>query len=313
MTDIAPELRAAIDVAKQRVKVDSYHTLAVYRTFKGHAQGLWAGIALGTITGAFVGVCITGALALMSVSNPFIGIPLILGCAGLGGVTGGTVGSDAVRTAGGIAGVMAEKERREKADKLEEEILRSPEKQREVVEAYRADPVVETEKTIGETLASHRDDRKAWGKIFDLKNMLLTVTLCVAASVIMFGGAYLLGGGALTGLLDVSLFGSFAVPSFASALGVGAAVGTAMGIAFGISFPMIFTSFSKGTADILGAQLVNGKSAHEPIRTVEELEEQAIRLRRDTEAREANGQPVYAVHNVAQHDRVLASEQQVSA
>ena len=187
MAEPNPELRAAIDVAKQRVKVDTYYTIAMNKGLKGHAQGYWAGTAMGMMTGGLGGSLLSLALFLMPVASlpaavvGLIGWPLILGIAGLGAVVGGTViGGDLGRAAGTSAGVMAEKERREKADALEKEILASPEKQREAIAAYRMDPVVEKDTTAGEIFATTRNKGKALNKLIDLPTMALTVALCSA-------------------------------------------------------------------------------------------------------------------------------------
>ena len=281
MAEPNPELRAAINVAKQRVKVDTYYTIAMNKGLKGHAQGYWAGTAMGIMTGGLGGSLLSLALFLMPVASlpaavvGLIGWPLILGIAGLGAVVGGTViGGDLGRAAGTSAGVMAEKERREKADALEKEILASPEKQREAIAAYRKDPVVEKDTTVGEIFATTREKDKAWNKLIDLPTMALTVALCAGVGALMFSGAFALAGG--TGTLAVGL-GALGVNSYAMAAVVGTALGATSGVTFGITYPSIFASLTKGAADILAQKAVRGQSQFTPIKTVAQMEQEAAR------------------------------------
>lgn len=290
MAETNPELRAAIDVAKQRVKVDTYFPIAMNKGLKGHAQGYWAGTAMGMMTGGLGGGLLSLALlAIPAASIPaaaaaLIGWPLVLGIGGLGAVVGGTViGGDLGRAAGTSAGVMAEKERRERADALEKEILASPEKQREAIAAYRKDPVVEKDTTAGEILATTRDKGKALNKLIDLPTMALTVALCAGVGALMFSGAFALAGGvaavsAETGMLGIGL-GMLGVNSYAMAAIIGTAIGATSGVTFGITYPSIFASLTKGAADILAQKAVRGQSQFTPIKTVTEMEQEATKNR----------------------------------
>ena len=180
--DMTPELRAAIDVAKQRVKVEPYFTYGMNKGLKGHAQGVWAGTMLGGFTGAVAGSLLTMAFTVAGVPLPVPALGLILGLAGIGTATGGTVGSRIGASTGAISGVVGEFERRQKAEKLETEILHSPEKQAEVIAAYRQNPVVEKDNTLEETFATQPDniyispsddDKTAVYKIGDFGNAVL--------------------------------------------------------------------------------------------------------------------------------------------
>ncbi|MBX9726142.1 MAG: hypothetical protein K2X09_02650 [Rickettsiales bacterium] len=133
MAETNPELRAAIDVAKQRVKVDTYFPKAMKSGLQGNAQGFWSGTVLGSLTGALGGGLISLGLMAASVGSSLIGWPLILGVAGIGATMGGATGANIGAGSGAIAGVAAERERRDKAEQLEQEILRSPEKQRKAI------------------------------------------------------------------------------------------------------------------------------------------------------------------------------------
>ena len=106
---ISPELRAAIDVAKERVPVDQYFTRAMNTAVKGRTQGLWSGTAMGLAAGGFVGSM--ASLAILLVPGAWIplafvhvaGWPLILGVSSMGAALGGAHGV-IIGSAAGAAG-----------------------------------------------------------------------------------------------------------------------------------------------------------------------------------------------------------------
>ena len=267
MRDIYPELRAAIDVAKQRIEVESYFPYAMNKGVKGNAQGVWAGTLLGGSTGAFAGALIWGGLALAGATGAYIGWPLVLAFAGLGTVMGSTIGSRIGSSAGTISGVMMERERRDRGEKLEQEILASPEKQREVIAAYRQNPVVEKDNTVGELIATYRSPTKAFFKFCDPRTLLISVTVCALAGMAIFAGPFLVGTGTGIAWLGVN--------SLLQGVIVGAGVGAAFGTAFATSFPMLFASLTKGVGDLLGNKLVNGTSGFARIQNHTELDQEA--------------------------------------
>lgn len=252
---VDPLLAAAIETEKQRIEVDPYFTTAMNKGLKGHAMGYWSGTLMGLITGAVCG----GIAALCGFTFGLPALAMVGATAGLGGMTGGVVGSRVGSSAGVVSGALAEKERREKAQQLEQEILKSPEKQREVIEKYKANPVVEKDNTVAENFAT-KPASKALESLIDLKTMPLTMLLCAGAGMLMFAGMFAVSGGAIG-------IAGLAVNSMAAAVGLGAAVGAGVGISFGINYPMIFTSLTKGAGDLLSGKTVRGETGHAPVAT----------------------------------------------
>jgi hypothetical protein len=323
MANISPELRAAIDTAKARINVDSYYDKAMNHSLKGNAQGFWGGTVLGMATGAIGGGLVWAALAAASITGGIVGWPLVLGLAGIGGTMGGATGARLGGDAGSMAGVMAEKERRERADKLEQEILASPQKQAEAIAAYRVDPVVEKSDTVYEAFATSKKSGGGWGKLINWKTMAITVAVCVAASLVLFGGAFALGGGLATGTAVSGLGGALGLTS-ANLFPIAAGTGAAMGVGFGINYPMLFSAFSHHTADLLGGKIVRGERAPH-IKTAREMEQEAIQ-HRGTSRRSppiqvvriaadeiASDMPQAQVSDVVSADRLQAAEQQITA
>lgn len=279
MEQMTPELHAALDVAKQRIKVDSYFPRAMNAGLKGNAQGFWSGTALGFLTGGAAGGLISIALNIVAPGSGLIGVPLILGVAGIGGTVGGATGARIGAGSGAIAGVAAERERRDRAEKLEQEVLASPEKQREVIAAYRKDPVVERNDTLKEIYATSRGSGKAFGKIIHWPTFMAAVAICMAASMTLFGGAFLLGGGVIGAAAMPAIasgLGALGMTSMSSALAIGAGAGAGMGAAFGIAYPPIFAGLTKSVADFLSGNTLRGKSQFGHIRTVREIEAEAV-------------------------------------
>jgi hypothetical protein len=316
MAEMTPELRAAIDVAKQRIKVDTYYPRAMNASLKGNAQGYWAGTALGFATGGLAGALIAGGVALFTIPVTIPLYAIVLGLAGVGGTMGGMTGARIGAGAGSTAASTAELERRLRADTLEQEILKSPEKQRAAIAAYRKDPVVERTDTVCETYATTRGKGNAFKKIVDWKTMLVTVAVCTLASMALFGGAFLLGAGAGLGALGMTSIGS--------ALAIGAGAGAAMGVAFGVAYPPIFASLTKHTADLLSGKMVRGKSQFGHIKNVAEIEAEATLNRELSEgvvpqmhvahkAPVAADMPSMQVSDVVAADRVAQPQQQITA
>ena len=285
MAQMTPELRAATDAAKQRIEVESYFPRSMNAGLKGNAQGFWAGTALGAATGALGGGLVSGALLLAGFSavattgpGAFIGWPLLLGLAGIGGTMGGATGARIGAGAGSIAGVAAERERRDKGQKLEQEILSSPEKQREVIEAYRKNPVVEKNDTAKEILSTTRHG--AFKKFLDWPTFFTAIAICTVASMALFGGAFVLGGSGLLASGAVpSALGAIGMTTMPAALAIGAGTGAAMGTAFGIAYPPIFAGLTKTVADLLSGKFVRGKSNFPATKTIHEMEQEAAQNR----------------------------------
>lgn len=325
MAEMTPELRAAIDTAKQRVKVDSYYTKAMNSALRGNAQGYWSGTLLGAVTGAAAGGLITLAMVVGTVAfPPGIGaLAIIGGLAGIGGTMGAATGTRLGGGAAAVAGVAAERERRDKAEQLEQKILNSPALQQEVIEAYRANPVVEKSDTLCETFATSDTPGKAWGKLVNWKSMALIVGLCVLGSVGLFAASYAIGGGIAAGGLVGSVasgLGAIGMTSWPSTLAIGAGAGGAMGLAFSVNYPMIFGSLTGKTADLLSGKMLSGKSDSPHVKTVDELYAEAAQNRAASEAQAKPTLRIYAdqdpgtqVHHVAAIERVAQAEQQLTA
>ena len=269
MNDTNPELRAAIDTAKQRVKVDSYFTTGMNKSIKGRAQGFWAGTMLGIASGSLAGLFVTALLTFAFPAVAFSGVAVVLGFAGIGAVAGGAAGAEAGAGTGVVAGIVGEFERRQKAEKLETEILKSPEKQAEAIAAYRANPVVEKDDTLQETFATSASRSQAFGKLFDMKTTLVAMALCAGAGVLMLTGGFMLAGSTAIG------FGALQVTSMPAAAALGAAIGAATGVTFGINYPMIFASATQWTADLLSQKMVRGQSNFGHVKTVSEVQQEA--------------------------------------
>lgn len=169
MNDTNPELRAAIDIAKQRVKVDSYFTTGMNQAIKGRAQGYWAGTMLGILSGALIAGMILAVAPIAGIVITNIST-LFLGIVSVGAVAGGMAGAQAGADTGVAAGIVGEFERRIKADHLEAEILTSPAKQAEVIAAYRANPVVEKKQYIAGNLCHEREHRQSIWQAYRLEN-----------------------------------------------------------------------------------------------------------------------------------------------
>ena len=275
MNDTNPELRAAIDTAKQRVNVDSYFTTGMNKSIKGRAQGFWAGTMLGIASGSLAGLFVTAVLTFAFPAVAFSGVAVVLGFAGIGAVAGGAAGAEAGAGTGVVAGIVGEFERRQKAEKLETEILKSPEKQAEAIAAYRANPVVEKDDTLQETFATSASRSQAFGKLFDMKTTLVAMALCAGAGVLMVTGGFLLAGVGAGGVPVGIAFGALKIASVAQAVGVGAAIGAATGVTFGINYPMIFASATQWTADLLSQKMVRGQSNFGHVKTVSEVQQEA--------------------------------------
>lgn len=328
MAEMTPELKAAIDVAKQRVKVDSYWPKSMKASLQGNAQGFWAGTFMGFLTGGLAGGLIWAALAAASISGALIGWPLVLGVAGIGGTAGGATGARIAASAGSTAASTAELERRLRADKLEQEILASPEKQQEVIEAYRKDPVVEKEDSADQIFKTSHSPNSAINKIIDWRTMLVTIAVCAAASMALFAGSYILAGGALVGTAAgagiASGLGALGMSSLSSALAIGAGAGAAMGVAFGISYPPIFSYLTQKTADLLSGKIVRGKTGIVPVKSAAQQQQEAVQNRIASEGApqltfSRGGKaaslsiPETSIAVPAAADRIMQSQPQLSA
>lgn len=268
MVEMTPELRAAIDVAKQRIHVDEYYTKAATKGLAGHAKGYIGGSMLGMGTGILAALTCYGAMALMSIALPAsltLG-GLVLGAASMGVVVGGTVGSRVGASAGAVAAGLEERERRDKGDKLEQEILASPEKQREVIEAYEKNPVVEKSGTIDELYKTH-STAKATAIMFDWKTMLFAGLLCAAVGALVFAGCGAMGLPIGWGLLASESTKTLAV--------MGAGLGFASGASFGIAYPAIFGSLVHRASDMLVGNMTQGKSDFVHAKSIPELQNEA--------------------------------------
>ena len=274
MAEMTPELRAALDTAKERIHVDSYYTKAVTQGLSGHAKGYIGGTMLGMLTGAVTGLACIGAMMLVCpllLASLHVTIPaLILGATALGAATGGTVGSRVGASAGAVSAAFAERERRDKADKLEQEVLASPDKQREVVEAYRANPVVEKGDTIGELYATNTRGA-AHKKMFDLKTMLLAGLLCAGVGAVICSGLVMLH-------LGLGL-GALATASVAEGAAIGAGIGAVSGMTFGVGYPAIMGTLTQKASDMLTGKMIRGKSDFGHVKTIAEMQQEAVQCR----------------------------------
>ncbi len=268
MPEMNPELRAAIDVAKQRVTVDSYYTKIVTKGLFGHAKGYIGGTFLGIATGALAAVTCAGVMALAGLQLPILFSTLLLGAMSVGAGAGGMVGSRVGASAGAVAAGLEERERRDKGEKLEQEILSSPEKQREAIEAYRKNPVVEKSGTIQEMYATTQHPN---AKMFDVKTMVVAGILSAGVGAAVCAGAFLMMGGIGWGLL--------AAKTLAEAAFMGAGLGLASGASFGIAYPAIMGTLTQKASDMLRGNMVRGKSDFTPAKTIAEQQQEAVQNR----------------------------------
>lgn len=265
------ELKAAIAAEKDRIKVDPYYTTAMNKGLKGHAMGFWSGTAMGLASGIAIG----GALSLfavpLAIPGAVAGLPLMLGLGGIGAVGGGTVGSRVGSSAGTVSGVMAEFERRQKAEKLEAQIMDSPDLQRQVVERFRVDPTPEKDDTIGENFSTAKTPFAALGKLIDLRTMVMTMALCGLAGAAMFAGGFMLFGAIQLGALTVGTAPAAAL--------LGGAIGAGVGVTFGITYPMIFATGTKGVGNLLSQKVANSITGMQPAPELPPLEVNAPQQR----------------------------------
>lgn len=248
---ISDELRAAIAVAKERVEVAPYYQLALNRGLKGHASGFWSGTLMGLVTGAGIGTLLSVALP-ATLIGALAGLPIIAIVASVGATAGGLTGSRIGITAVTVAGVMQEKERRDKAEALEKEIVSSPEKQREVLAAYRDNPRVEKDDNVEEILSTSKGGWDALFKIFRLKSYAVAVPVCVVMGAMMAAGiaAPLVATGG-----SMVFLGALTVTSVAEAALVGGLLGAGMGVAFGTYYPPIFATLQRVSAESLSGKM----------------------------------------------------------
>jgi hypothetical protein len=268
MPEMNPELKAAIDVAKELVTVDSYYNKTVTKGLFGHAKGYVGGSLLGMFTGALAALTCAGTAALAGITLPIgLGV-LILGSVSVGAGAGGMVGSRVGASAGAISAGLEERERRDKGEKLEQEILSSPEKQREAIEAYRKNPVVEKRGTIEELTATHKG---GIAKLFDVKTMIFAGALCAAVEAVVCAGAFLMMGGIGWGAL-------VAADAMEAAV-IGAGLGAASGASFGMAYPVIFGTLTQKASDMLRGNMVRGKSEFAHVKTIAEIQQEAVQNR----------------------------------
>lgn len=247
-TGITDELRAAIHAEGERIDVAPYYAMAMNKGLKGHAMGFWSGTFMGLVTGSLAGTILHLTAGAALAASGLAGAPIILGIAGIGATIGGVVGSRVGSTAGAVSGVMMEFERRMLAEKLEADILASPEKQREVLAHYHQRPVAQKDDTVSEIFNTSPSKSAAWKQMILPGTMLLTTLLCGAAGAVMAAGAFLLSGGTGIGL------GALGVASLDVAALAGAGLGAASGISFGIYYPAIFAELAGRTGTLLSGE-----------------------------------------------------------
>jgi hypothetical protein len=269
-TNISGELRAAIAVAKQRVEVEPYYMLAMNKGLKGHGSGYWSGTLIGLAIGVGVGALLAVALPVTIPVAAIIGIGGVTG-AGLGGVVGSRVGISAFT----VAGVMEEKERREKAAELEQEILKSPEKQREALAAYRDDPVVKKDDTLEDLFATH-GKKEALAKMVKPKAWAITIIAGALIGAFFFGMPLAgMAGSALKETLAGSFLASLGVETALGAAGAGAVVGAGLGASFGFYMPGALTSLVRKIGGMLSGDMFDSLTHAKGLDKAPELAESA--------------------------------------
>lgn len=296
MAIVSPELRAALDVAKDRIKPDSYYPRAMNGGLKGHAQGFISGSIMGGATGAITGGLCSLALMLAGSGLTVVGWPLILGVASVGIGMGGFTGSRIGASAGAAASVAGERERRDKGEALEQAVLQSPEKQRAVIQAYRDNPVVEKDENLQQTFATAKTRGDAWRKLIDGKTLIFTIGVAALIGAVVCAGAFALAPGALVAAgaaskiagtaAGISLgWGSLTATTMGGAALIGAGLGSGVGVAFGITYPMIFTTLTQTVSQVLSFRWMRGeKNIVVPVKTVAEAHQQADQLRGEAES-----------------------------
>lgn len=241
-----PLLHKAIEIEKAKIKVQPYYDTVMIKSFGARAQGMFSGMVLGALIGLAVGAT---ALAIVPGINMMAGIGLLakfaVGGMGIGGLAGQIIGS----SAGAAAAAAEERERREKGQGLEAQILSSPELQQSLREKYAEDglPKDMPAKNFREVLERSRNGGDIWKQMFNGRNLMIVGGI----------GAIL---GALIGAAGDLPFDLAKDAALSQQALYGAGMFGVSGMAFGINFPVLFTTISKWTGDLLSGKLFEAQT-----------------------------------------------------
>lgn len=248
-----PRLLKAIELEKAKVRVEPYGDKVLAKTFSQRISGLFSGSAIGLVCGALVGAVSLYLLPLVGVQVAATGLlPLAqFALAGMG--IGALAGASAGASAGAVAAAAEERERREKAQGLEAQILANPRLQQQLIDKY-ADAELLPDlpaDSFKEVVERARGKDTVMGQMINLKTM--------AAATAMFAGI-----GALLGFTGDMPMLDMAGTDTGSRVLFGAGVTGAMGSLFGVNVPVVFTSLSDLSNDLLTGRLFSEQKTRQP-------------------------------------------------
>lgn len=244
LEEVDPLLHKAIEIEKAKIKIDPYYETVMAKSFRARAHGLFSGMVLGALTGLAVGA------AALYVFPSLIGIKVAaslgmlaeFGVAGMGigGLGGQIIGS----TTGSAAAAAEERERREKGQGLEAQILASPELQQVLREKYANDDLAKNTptNTIRDVLDKSRNDGDVLRQLFNVRTAVL---------VGLIGAAF----GALIGMTGTLPFVTVTGAGVQDMMLYGAGMFSVAGMSIGFNYPVIFTSLSKFADNLLSGKL----------------------------------------------------------
>lgn len=255
-------LQKAIELEKAKVRVEPYHDQVLNKTFSKRMSGLFSGSAIGLVCGTLVGVASLYLLPVIGVQITATGLlPLAqFALAGMG--IGALAGASAGASAGAVAAAAEERERREKAQGLEAQILADPHLQQQLREKYASadlQPDVPAS-SFKEVIERSRGKSTVMEQMINVKTMLAATVMCA-------------GLGALLGYTgDMPMLDSVGQdPSSRVLFGAGAT--GIMGSLFGVNIPVLYTSLSDLSSDLLSGRLFVGKKTRQPELTPELVNE----------------------------------------
>ncbi len=238
---IDPLLKKAIKIEQAKIKVKPYNEAVLNRSFGLGDSGFWGGAALGLVSGLAI-----GAIAIFALPAIMPGIALqgsaltALAKFAAAGVTIGTLSGQIIGASAGAAAAAAEeRERREKGQALEAQILASPKLQQILKDKY-ADHIPEDmpANTFEEVLENSLDQEHFWKRMVRPKVLLLAGVLGAVVGAIM---------GAAGGIPILEIAGE----ATAAHTLYGAGIFSLMGMAFGVNYSALFTSICRGVNNML--------------------------------------------------------------
>lgn len=248
-----PRLQKAIELEKAKVRVEPYGDKVLAKTFSRRVSGLFSGSAIGLVCGTLVGAASLYLLPMLGVHMVATGLlPLAqFALAGMG--VGALAGASAGASAGAVAAAAEERERREKAQGLEAQILANPHLQQQLIDKYAAADLQPDlpASSFKEVIERSRSKHALMDQMVNVKTMAAATAMCA-------------GLGALLGYTGEMPMLNMVAPDAASQVLFGAGVTGAMGALFGINIPVVFSSLSDLSGDLLSGRLFGGQKAKQP-------------------------------------------------